>query len=1167
MTQTHNVEIFFSRVEAGLRRVRLGRDSLIFLLGLSVLTLLTLAWVRFVPMTAGGVSTLRLVWGLSLIAGVIVILGRWLFQPVADEQVRAFVRDQDPSLGDLLLTARSLATQDRQGPFNPAFVEAILANSDQQVTRLGAALSFRELLPTRLFRGAAGAVIVAAMTAGLLFPDGTYFVWRLVAGNPVLPQPLPVTFHVQGPQTALPVGESAVLTVRVNGPAGEFLTVKTRQDGFTGWKSRLVPLDGGAATGQPVFTSFADLARPLSRSAQATVRLDDLERTVRVQLEAGSSRSRVLEIPVHEPPRITALELQVTPPAYLGEAPTTFSPLPTTVEVPEGSRLRLRGDVAHSADLAALQLLDPDGEGDVLDLAFADQHGTSTFDVNLTVGQSGRTFQVLAEDVGGLQNRPLRTYRIEVRPDNSPSIAFTQPGTNIEIPESMNVRLELEAEDDRGVRKISIYAKLERYPEEELVESWEFADPEAVVRVGMDWDLSQIDLLPEDVLSYHAVVWDTYEGPRAIDTQEPGSALSDRDIQAEAGKFGRSGTYLVRFPSLEEMYADVTGEGGMGEEDLEEILAEQQSLFDQAEESLTEVLASQETGEQGFDQEKMEVLLDRQKQLIEKGKEAIGEIQQDLNKLMEEELVSIQIAQKVQELQGLLQEVMSEDMRQAMEQLQQLAERIDLTDEQRKELLENFTSSKMLESLERTVESLKTFKEQMKFDALGELAQRIADRQQDLAFDTELAGMLPEGEERAAAERAIEAEQQKLKQDTEKLKERAENMLAETQDEQLRETLRETIDAFEEGGLQEMMEQTQANLQQGNMEQAMQQQQQMGEQMQQMAEQLQQQNQQMFTDEYSAAVDALQQAFHEGVFQSRSLERVSSGLAGLSYDMLQESPRYKERVGDYSSRVRLTRESLTSIRGRLTEIAISSPYLDPEIIKHLDKANSHLDTYLGDLGDQGMVAQSPRINEANEEVRLALLGILDSQDVLQQMAQAMSMEQMMQQLGQISREQRSLNQQTRRMMGGAMPMPMPSPEQMALQQQALGMQLQRLQQQGGQEGQDQIMGDLGKMSEEMEEISEQIQRGEINDELLEKQERLYHRLLDAQKAIKRQGYKKQRKAEQPDDPALAADPPPLEVQEPERRRFQLDDTTDDVDIPEKYRELMKAFYRALSKRK
>lgn len=428
--------------------------------------------------------------------------------------------------------------------------------------------------------------------------------------------------------------------------------------------------------------------------------------------------------------------------------------------------------------------------------------------------------------------------------------------------------------------------------------------------------------------------------------------------------------------------------------------------------------------------------------------------------------------------------------------------------------------------------------------------------------------MLPEGEEKSAAMEAIKAEQQKISQEAEKLQERMEQLAGETPDEGLRESLEDTLAKLQEEGFDETMRQTQQDLQQGDMAAAKQKQQRLGESMREMAEALQQQNSEMFTDEYSAAIDGLQQAFHEGLFQVKALERVQDGLAEISYETLQASPRYKDRVADFSGRVRLSRESLASMRTRLMDIAIASPYLDPDIVRLMAEANDSLDRYLGGLGDQGMVSRSPEIGEAVTKVRRAALAMLDSQDVLQQMAEAMSMEEMMQQLGQISRDQRALNQQTRRMTGGQMPMPLPSPQQMSAQQQALAMQLQKMQQQGSQEGKDGIMGDLGQMSEEMEEISRKIAEGEIDDELLQRQEKLYHRLLDAQNAVKKQGYRKTRKAERGDEELPAAEPAPLanDQQEPTRQRFDFEAAPDDEDVPEEFRDLLKAFYRALSKK-
>jgi ATP-dependent protease HslVU (ClpYQ) ATPase subunit len=69
----------------------------------------------------------------------------------------------------------------------------------------------------------------------------------------------------------------------------------------------------------------------------------------------------------------------------------------------------------------------------------------------------------------------------------------------------------------------------------------------------------------------------------------------------------------------------------------------------------------------------------------------------------------------------------------------------------------------------------------------------------------------------------------------------------------------------------------------------------------------------------------------------------------------------------------------------------------------------------------------------------------------------------------------------------------------------------------GSKAQNQIMGDLQKIAEQMEETARQLEQGRHSRDLIERQKQILSRLLNAQKSLRTQGKQKQRQGRQADD--------------------------------------------------
>ena len=134
----------------------------------------------------------------------------------------------------------------------------------------------------------------------------------------------------------------------------------------------------------------------------------------------------------------------------------------------------------------------------------------------------------------------------------------------------------------------------------------------------------------------------------------------------------------------------------------------------------------------------------------------------------------------------------------------------------------------------------------------------------------------------------------------------------------------------------------------------------------------------------------------------------------------------------------------------------------------------------------------------------------------------------------------------------------------AAEQRAMGELLEQITEESS--GSGELLGRLDDVAEEMEGIAERLERGDLNNELLDREERILSRMLESQRSVQRRDYKRERMSTTADD--LRALDPGI-----------LGSADDDIEVllemirrgmhekgPEEYEELIRLYFRALSKR-
>jgi chromosome segregation ATPase len=166
----------------------------------------------------------------------------------------------------------------------------------------------------------------------------------------------------------------------------------------------------------------------------------------------------------------------------------------------------------------------------------------------------------------------------------------------------------------------------------------------------------------------------------------------------------------------------------------------------------------------------------------------------------------------------------------------------------------------------------------------------------------------------------------------------------------------------------------------------------------------------------------------------------------------------------------------------------------------------------------------------------------------------------------MSQDQQKLNQQMQQMLndmqGNRLSVDQQERlQQMARQQQAIKRQLEQLNREGG--AQNQLMGDLERIAEQMEETIRELQQNQTDRRTVERQQQILTRLLNAQKSLQQQGREEQREGRQSDETFDRESPGELTREEQiDRLRRDLIRALETGYAPD-YEELIKRYFELL----
>lgn len=941
---------------------------------------------------------------------------------------------------------------------------------------------------TSLRRGLAAIAVAAPLVllAALLAPGRALSAWTgllnpfAVLAAPVLP---PVSVQ---PGTA-EVARGAVVEVVVRAPL--------RDSALLRWE----------ATGQVAGARGVQLTAGEGRAS-----LPPATAETRYWAEApDGARSPLYVLSPVDPLFVASFVLEATYPPHTGIAAAEYRDEAPPLALPAGTVLSVRGRGSRAIGSGAL--VDAEGQS-VLEFRVEDDR----FEGRWAPERSGTYAWQFEDAAGGAAATAPPPLLIEVAADRAPRVEIAYPGPDTLAPVNLRQPLVVRVEDDYGVRRVEIVARrITAFGEagDPVARGVELGSvPGAVVRPVLDmtaWGLS-----PGDTIRYFARAVDNHPSSQVAQTAEhilrmPGTAEMERAAHAEL----EDAADRVEALSAEAGRGEDTGRAG-------------------------EDAAGSRAEDPGFrDREETTRAMERQGRVVESVDSLRRELARLREALRDAGLADPELRDRIEGLETLLEEAaVGEDADDLAAQADALEE---MDPRALREAMERMAEEqeRLRRRLEESVAQFRQAALDQDFQATGREAEDLAQEQallaEAMAAEAARAEAEPGGEGEGAPE--LRAEQQaELEAEAARLQERLETLqqrLAEAGEQDAGAGVQEARHQLSQA--RQQMAQAAAQAAQGQSGAGAEQAQQAAGDMSQVSErlddarmQMQQQMMQALRDAVGrAAVGALALARRQSELLDEIADAPASELAALRGDEAAIAQGIRNLVESYAAE---TEMAAPVARDLLTAAG--------QAMEHVDGAIRAMESRRG-RGRSPAASAEAAVRSLNEVARLAIVS--GQQGQAQGSASASASEQMMQQLQQLAQAQGEIMQDAASMS----PMQLAQEaldrrmEEMAGRQEEVAQELGDVAEDGQGEEVDPL-GDLSALADEARRLAEAMAEGRLDPEVLRRQERLFHRLLDAGRTLERDEESEDRESETPGAFVRAA-AGPLDSADVDALRYRL----------------------------
>ena len=763
-------------------------------------------------------------------------------------------------------------------------------------------------------------------------------------------------------------------------------------------------------------------------------------------------------IKILQRPKITNINFTIDPPKYTGlDTFTNSLKNLNQIQIPIGSKVSINGQSDKNLNSAWLNTID-----NRINLHIDDKK----FNKNIEL-KNDMIFTLHCLDNELIPNLNPKQYSLIVKNDNSPNISIQKPAKEFEINELMVIPINANIIDDYGLKEIFIEYQIlsEDFPQfnqkKEKIKLDYSVDGFKKYNLNFNWDINSLPISMGDELHFQIV---------AIDNNE-----------IDGNQISKSETIVGKFPSLESLFTEIEEIETNTQDIMEEINSSIEEITEMTEDMKMELLKSDETN---WEQEKK--IEDSFKE-IEEINSQIEEIEKNIEEIIkkanENQLFDDDLINKFEKFQSLIQEMMSQELYEAMQSLQDALKNMDM--KKISEALENynFNMEQFEKQLDQYMEMFEMALAEQKLNELAEKIENMIKKQTDIIEDINnnedeyiIDKKTTKQEDRYNEFNQMLDETTKL---IDKLSNNISNQLSDLSDSNLNQETKELMNEQIKSINKNLSETGKNNLQD------------IEEIINEINNNFKEELSNKLTKEFIRIIDSL-------LAMSNQQEKIILDASGLR----SRSPYLKEinRKQDSIDR------QLNQITKQLQDLSNSTFYVNPKINRQIGGLKSSIAKAISNIEQKKVNTAFNEQKEVLKYINNITYLLLLSMEEMQSSDSVSGFEKFMESLEQMSNKQQGINQMTMQLGQMGMMQQKSILEELLKQQSELKQQLEDLI--GDNPGEE--TGGLSNAGEEMDEVILDLKNNNINRETIKRQQRILSKMLDSQKSLTQKDFSKKR---------------------------------------------------------
>ncbi len=970
-----------------------------------------------------------------------------------------------PVIRDRLIDAIQMyqAKESLQQNYSLALIDASFVDLFRQIQGLNFsdAISSKQVYRMRKFVFSAFALFLLVF---VISPSGFLAsFYRIANYGQTFATPQPIEFDIQPGNAEVVRGQNVPVTIQTHGKIVNTISLCVRQHGQLNFDVQILKAESDG--------KFQSTMENIKSSTEYFVSAEDVQ-------------SPKYNITVLDRPLIRSLQLKIHSPAYTRIPPNIPEENIGDLSAYPGSAVSIK--IISSKSLSSAMLMFNDSSK--LSLASNDAEANGSFTV-----MKSRSYHIVITDKDHLPNIDPVEYTMKIIPDEYPTVDIIAPGKNTDLTGEMAIDVLMRLKDDFGFSKLRLAYRLAESKFAKPAEEFSFIDiplsrkDVSLLDVPYHWDVTSLNLVPEDAVEYYAEVFDNdnVKGPKS----------------------GKSETYILRLPSLEEVFSDVSENHQQSIESMQSAAKETEQLKKDIEQMQMEMKKNQNKAD-WQQQKKAEELAQRYEAMKKNLESATQKLDETMKKMEENKLLSNETMEKYSELQKLMQQLSSPELQEALKKLQESSKQ--LSSDQMRQAMEQLKISEeqFRTNLERTIELLKRIHIEQKVDELIKRAEEMKKEQETLKDQASKTNPSDQQKRDALSKQQedLQQKEQSLEKETSELKQQMEEFPKEMPMDKMSKVEQQMQQKQTGSKMQKAAQQMQS----GDMQQAKQNQEQSEQDLQDFTEQMQDMQKSLQDEQMKQVANQFRKQIQNMVELSKRQESLKEGTRNLDPN----SQRFRQNAEDQND----LRSDLGTVADAMGELGKKTFAVTPEMGNELGKAMKAMNDALQNMESRNPSASSSKQNDAMGSLNRAAMMMQNALNgLMQNQQQGMGMAGLMGSLSQMSGQQGAINKGTQQAMGEGQEGGQLTPEQQAAyqrlagQQSALQKSLKQLSEEAKNTGEfSKLLGDLDRAAQEMQEVQTDLEQNNVNPNTVQKQDRILSRLLDSQRSMRERDYEKRR---------------------------------------------------------